>query len=195
MAVEGRRGCGYRKVGGLYLVTDAGTLTLCDRMPIKLESCKHCEEMGFHCGFKPARGFTWVIPEKILGGNHTFKTRNWLVRNQLCPEDNCAVCRPELMGDRAGLLWINTKHYTPGSFISEAAEMGMSRRIAAIPRGFKVGETWVMFAQRDRGIFLALRPTRLEKLVKMSEYDAVKDKLLKQGITPIRVPDSDKDHK
>jgi hypothetical protein len=52
-----------------------------------------------------------------------------------------------------------------------------------------------MFAQRDRGIFLALKPTHLEKLVKMSEYDKVKDKLLKQGITPIRVPDSDKDHK
>jgi hypothetical protein len=158
--------------------------------------------MGFHCGFKPARGWTWVIPDKILDGPHLIERRVpklygllYDIEWDACPEDYCAVCRPALMGERAGLLWINTKHYTPGSFISESAEMGMSRRIAAIPRGFKLGETWVMFAQRDRGIFLALRPTRLEKLVKMSEYDKVKDKLLKQGITPIRVPDSDKDHK
>jgi hypothetical protein len=160
MAVESKRGCGYRKVGGLYIVTKPGILTLCDRMPIKLEACKHCEEMGFNCGFKPARGWTWVVPEKLLKGDHYIPKYKpgavvevedkrkglfaklfskpilspGLITQKLCPEDHCAVCRPALMGERAGLLWINPKHYTPGSFIGESAEMGMSRRIAAIFR-------------------------------------------------------------
>ena len=77
MAVEQKRGCGYRKVGGLYMVTDPGTLTLCDRMTIKLEPCEHCEAMGFSCGFKPARGWTWVMPEKLLGGDHYIEAQVW----------------------------------------------------------------------------------------------------------------------
>jgi hypothetical protein len=54
---------------------------------------------------------------------------------------------PHELGDRAGLLWIGAKFYKSAeAFDREAAELGVSRRISAIPRGFKMGETWILFA-------------------------------------------------
>lgn len=48
---------------------------------------------------------------------------------------------------RAGLLWIGEQFYkSPAAFTEEADRMGISRRIAAVPRGFKVGETWILLA-------------------------------------------------
>jgi hypothetical protein len=50
-------------------------------------------------------------------------------------------------GLRAGLLWIGAAFYpTPEAFMEEAQRMGVSRRISAVPRDFKVGETWVALA-------------------------------------------------
>ena len=50
---------------------------------------------------------------------------------------------------KAGLLWIGEQFYpTPGEFTREAEELGISRRISAVPRDFKLGETWVLFAHR-----------------------------------------------
>ena len=47
----------------------------------------------------------------------------------------------------AGLLWIGEKFYkTPAEFDAEAMQLGVSRRIHAIPRQFKVGETWILLA-------------------------------------------------
>ena len=64
MAVEAKRGCGYRKVGGLYLVSD-GLGIPCDRLPITLEVCPCCG-----AGIKPARGWTWVDVPTLVKGNH-----------------------------------------------------------------------------------------------------------------------------
>jgi hypothetical protein len=45
------------------------------------------------------------------------------------------------------MIWIGEKFYkTPADFDREGAELGISRRIAAVPRGFKIGETWVLLA-------------------------------------------------
>jgi hypothetical protein len=49
--------------------------------------------------------------------------------------------------ERAGLLWIGAAFYpTPGDFMREAAALGVSRRIPAIPRGFRLGVDWVLMA-------------------------------------------------
>jgi RecJ-like exonuclease len=132
--------------------------------------------------------------------------------------------------------------------------MGLSRRISAIPRNFKVGETWVLLAHpkamsepgtescpscngagevseesedhtpTDRGdevrtttvevkcdrcdgkgtldvtvsvpgIFTLWKPSRIEKICKESERNSeAVAKLIEQGITPVFVPDDDKDH-
>src|SRR5256885_1602330 len=60
VSVEGARGCGYRKEGGLYLVS--GELSEpCPLLPFETSVCPTCGE-----GVKPARGFTWVDGEKFI---------------------------------------------------------------------------------------------------------------------------------
>jgi hypothetical protein len=108
--------------------------------------------------------------------------------------------------------WIGESFYpTPTSFAVEAGTLGISRRIVAIPRNFKLGETWVFIAHPKvkevvdattgdvewmGGVFRIFRPTRIEKIVKQSEFEDEKAmaKLREQGITPVPVPDSDRDH-
>lgn len=206
MAVEPKRGCGYRKVGGMYLVSGPGA-TFCDRLPILLEVCPFCGQ-----GIKQSRGWTWVDPEKLFNGVH-------LINNQLCPEVGCPVCRPAEAGEKAGLLWVGAKFYSPNSFMTEARHLGVSKRIAAIPRGFEVGKTWIFLAHPEAGsipdeentengalfpamksvpgIFTAYRPTRIEQIVTETEFQDAEamERLRKRGITPVSVPDDDPDHR
>jgi hypothetical protein len=214
MAVEPRRGCGFRKIGGLYLVS-GGVGVVCDRLPIPLEVCPTCGH-----GIKQTRGFTWVNAAELVGGVHP----------QCADEFACPLCMaPHELG-RCGLLWIGEQFYkTPADFDREAAELGVSRRISAIPRGFKVGETWILFAhpkavlsyvevesdnplvavlESERllflekrrvfkpGIFKVWRPARIEKILPESlRGSAEAADLAAVGITPVFVPDDDPDHR
>lgn len=60
MAIEARRGCGYRKVGGIYLV-GGGIGVPCDRLPYPLTVCPCCSQ-----GVKQGRGWTWVTVGKLF---------------------------------------------------------------------------------------------------------------------------------
>jgi hypothetical protein len=212
-AVERRRGCGFRKVGGTYLVSE-GQGVPCDRLPIQLDVCPVCSH-----GFKQARGWTWVDLFGLVGGDHL-----------LCKDraHRCPVCVDVREVGKAGLIWIGEKFYPkPEDFMAEGEAMGFSRRVHALPRGFKVGETWVLLAHPKTvrtfkdpeiipegaimslefggvptkqevflpGIFTLWRPSRIEKIFKESERDsdAVKAEIEK-GVTPVFVPDDDKDH-
>lgn len=196
MAQEAKRACGYRKRGGLYLCS-SGLGSPCCKMPIFLDICPTCNG-----GIKQSRGFQWIDPKPFMPPGECTQ------RNKLCP---CA--RPEMFGDRVGLIWIGTQFYPrPTDFMAEVHRMGMSRRIQAVPRGFKIGETWVFLAHpRIRevtdatddtktewrgGIFHICRPDRIEKII--TETDAADEaemaKLAKVGITPVVVPDDDRDH-
>lgn len=131
MAVEAKRGCGYRKIGGLYLVSGPGGMP-CDRLPISLDVCPVCSH-----GFKQARGFTWTDVAGLVGGIHP----------NCQDEFPCPLCMATGDMGKAGLLWIGEKFYkTPEDFDRESAHLGVSRRIHALPRGFKVGETWILLA-------------------------------------------------
>lgn len=103
---------------------------------------------------------------------------------------------------RAGLLWVGEAFYpTPDDFSTEAARQGISRRIHQIPREFKLGETWVLFAHRktiDRptledpkakwpGIFHTFKPTEIQYVVKGTESEDELEAMAKRGITPVRV--------
>lgn len=213
MAVEARRGCGYRKVGGLYLMGH-GSGVPCDRLPLPLTVCPCCG-----AGIKQARGFTWVDVNALVGGVH---------RN--CRDEfPCPLCMATSGMGRAGLIWIGEKFYsTPGEFVREADQQGISRRVAAVPRGFKVGETWILLAHPKgapcgqcagagligRGldsspcdqcagsgkvpaIFRVFRPYAVEKIVTATQArdEAAMDELRKKGITPVIVPDDDPDHR
>lgn len=188
MAIEPRRGCGYRKVGGLYLVGD-GPSAECCRLPLRLTVCPCCS-----AGIKQTRGWTWINPVLMFGESY---------------RPDCNVCpagNPARMGERAGLLWIGERFYaTPEHFNAEARALGISRRIAAVPRGFKVGETWVLLAHpkackpdaegHTAGVFRIFRPSRIEKILTQSQATEEElDKLRERGITPVIVPDDDPDH-
>jgi hypothetical protein len=223
MAIEARRGCGYRKVGGLYLCSDGGGVA-CDRLPIPCEVCPTCGH-----GIKQARGWTWIDVAAFVGGVH----------RDCSDQFACPLCMATSEMGKAGLIWIGERFYkTPFAFASEAAELGVSRRIKVIPRNFVVGETWILLAHprvihvpgcancdheptvhnSNTGelipacgvvgcmckgwasrylpaIFKVWRPSRVERLFWESQRDS--DEVMesmKKGIIPIFVPDGDKDH-
>ncbi len=122
--IEPRRGCGYRKPGGLYFV-GAATGAPCCRLPIPLTVCPCCGE-----GIKQARGFTWISPQ-LLGDPLT-----------------CA-CPMAALKNNLGLLWVGEKFYpTTREFTRESETQGISKRIACVPRDFVIGKHWIALAHR-----------------------------------------------
>ena len=191
MAVEKVRGCGYRKVGGLYLI--GGIMNApCDRLPITLTVCETCG-----AGIKVGKGFTKINPFK-LWGNHPMETvtpisglvtvdkgDNAELRMQCHDPESCYVCYPT---DGVGFIMrCGEKFYTMDSFMNEARAMGVSKRIPFIPRELKVGETPIFLVHKKAGwkyedvpdgkngqkrmvvpcdgIFSAFIPMRIEQLV------------------------------
>lgn len=179
-----KRGCGWRKPGGIYLVS-AGLAAPCGKLPIPLTVCPTCGN-----GVKPARGWTWI--------------------------DGTTLAKCPMSGTpKVGLLWVGDKFYSPDTFTREAAQQGVSRRISTIPKDFKLGETWVWFAHRKAitepcpdcketstskckrcdgdgsiytaGIFHAFKPTAIEYVVKGDESDEELERIVKRGITPVRI--------
>lgn len=178
---EGPRGCGFRKVGGLYLVS-GGLPAPCGRLPMEMKVCPCCGE-----GIKPARAWTWIDPD--------------LFTKDLppCEADHCKRCPLSgHHGRKAGLLWIGEKFYpTPESFAKESRRLGISRRIVAVPKGFKPGKTWVLLGHRkgiekekdefSPAIVFAFKPERIEQVVSGEETDDELNKIIKRGIVPVKV--------
>src|SRR5208282_5175130 len=146
VAVEAKRGCGYRKVGGLYLVGDVGGIP-CDRLPIPLEICSCCGQ-----GIKQGRGWQWVDIAGLVGGDHMVPD---ILYKDGVPESGfaatmhpcgcflgvCPLCSNVAALGKGGLLWIGQQFYpTIEAFEAEARKLGISRRISTVPRGFEVGK-------------------------------------------------------
>jgi hypothetical protein len=113
-------------------------------LPILLDRCPTCS-----AGIKQTRGWTWINGAALLEG-------------RACDADPeyCATCPLTIGGDfgpsrraaieRVGLMWVGKRFYaTPEQFNDEASAMGISRRIAQVPKGFKVGESWVWLAHGE----------------------------------------------
>ena len=113
-----------------------------------------------------------------------------------------------------GLMFVGKKFYTPEKFIKEAKKMGISKRIATIPKELELGKTWVLLAHMEAGeklvdateeltrgnktidgkceikvpaIFYVFVPKRIVKLitpVEAKDKDLVEN-LEKRGITPL----------
>lgn len=199
-SIEPIRGCGYRKVGGLYLV-GSGITHICDRLPFNLPSlCPTCGS-----GIKPHRGFQWINPTTLLS-NHKPPCS--------CPP-LCRVCYPT--PDPSGLMWVGNKYYTPSSFTSEAQLLGVSKRISHVPKNLVLNKTVIYLAHRKAGsvtvdvptllksklkqtkpypaIFYAFIPTRIEKLLWESEASPdVLSTLKSKNITPVIIPDNKTAH-
>jgi len=210
-SVEGARGCGYRKGGGLYMVS--GKLSEpCELLPIPLHVCPTCGE-----GVKQSRGFTWILPDPLLGP----RDHGSSLHNQICPLGGPMLREKWSEGERAGLIWIGEAYYkTPREFMDEAARMGVSRRIPAVPRGFKVGEHWVALAHpkairqtchcprhefgaelpdpaceacrgtgytESPGVITFFMPTAVEYVVKGDESEEELDALEERGLRLVKV--------
>lgn len=190
---EGRRGCGWRKEGGMYLMKD-GPSSECGRLPIPCETCPCCER-----GIKQARGWTWIDGDEIMRASPECSLKDEPTCN------TCAVNRlaKEGMG-RVGLIWIGERYYpTVGHFEREAEKMGVSRRMSALPRDFILGETYVLLAhpkailthppevgqdiEYEPGIFKIFKPERIEIVVNGEEPDEVIDGYIKRGLTPVKI--------
>lgn len=192
--IEGKRGCGYRKKGALYLVS-TGPFYSCGRLPVKLDVCPCCGS-----GFKPARGFTWIDGDKIakMAKKKTCGLKGKNIVCMTCPLSDDS----KVEFGKAGLIWIGTKFYSHKSiFALEAAIMGISRRINFVPHGFKIGETWIFLAHRKGyeimefgkdpefypGIFQVFQPTAIEIICDGTETDEEIEKFRKRGLTPVIV--------
>ena len=214
MAVEERRGCGFRKVGGMYLCGEFIS-SPCDRMPFPLTTCPVCGQ-----GIKVTRGFTQVNPYRL-----------WAIHRD-CKDHfrPCFLCDPQ--DEPAYIMSVGEKYYkTPQDFVREALAMGISKRIPFIPKGLELGKTVIYLAhpkacevresavlqqamaiveesqtnqprlletervEKKLGIFCAFIPKRVEKLIWESELtDEKREQLEKRGISPVPIPDGDADH-
>jgi hypothetical protein len=209
--IDAERGCGWRKPGGLYLIS-GGVSSPCGLLPIPLATCPTCS-----CGIKPTRGWTWIDPLALSAGKGCSAAPGY-----------CFGCSLSRLNGKHGLLWIGGSFYErPQDWTDEAIRLGVSRRIAAVPKDFKLGETWVFVAHRDTdrrhcgtcdgtgkqldsnniilegapactackgegsqpvaAIFHAFLPTAIEYVVKGDETEDQLDKLIARGITPVQV--------
>jgi len=168
---EGKRGCGYRTPGaggvGIYLVGD-GVFDPCARIPYPLTVCPCCGE-----GVRQGMGLTWINPSKLFAPE-LFPT---------CPKKACK-CFMNTTIDRAGLMWVGVKYYpTTTSFSSECADMGISKKIGAVPHNFKFGKDVIYLAHPRAitdytkpddpyvpGVFMVFRPTGVDLVIE-SEND------------------------
>lgn len=187
MAIESKRGCGYRKVGGTYVVS-GNFWASCDRLPFPLTVCPCCGE-----GYRPSRSLREIDPRGMLGGKH---------EPCIC-KTNCYICNPGKLYsyedeslDKVShyLEWIGGNFYKDHStFISEAQKLGISRRLKnGVPRGVVVGKSVFYLAHRDilftkrsnaakgftrqlfekgPGIFMAFVTQRIEHICTQSEFD------------------------
>lgn len=159
MAQEAKRGCGFRAVGGLYFVSGALGF-VCDRLPYNLSVCSTCGQ-GLHVTRAPMR----VDAEKLFGKHFrmfpTNQTKTYvedhkvidapLVDMKECEEFAvCPFCNPTKMKS-AWLMGVGRKYYTPRSFMEEANKLGVSKRIHAVPKEFKLGESWILLTHPDAG--------------------------------------------
>lgn len=137
---EKERGCGFRKAGGLYLMSGKASAP-CGKLPFELTICPCCS-----AGIKPCRSWTWIDAAKLMRNIRC--TLQTAMASQGCPD--CPVGSANLQNmTHVGLLWIGEKYYpTPAKFLEEANRLGVSRRLPAIPNDFVVGETWVLYAHR-----------------------------------------------
>lgn len=204
---EGPRGCGHRKSGGLYLVSD-GLGEPCGKLPLPLHRCPTCSG-----GIKPSRGWTWIAPAPLFADAACHRGLECIG----CPLSTPGA-PPLLDGSRHGLLWIGEQFYkTVASWVTEVEHMGVSRRISAVPKGFEIGKTWVFVAHRlacivpcecvdeegksealcdecggsgrvhGPGIFHVFKPKQMQYVCHGDETDREIDDLEKRGIVPVLI--------
>ena len=199
--IDSKRGCGWRTPGGLYMIT-AGEALSCGLLPLMLHNCPACGH-----GFKPTRSYQPIEPARL-----------WLDLPERCGLEICGSCPlafPHIATlGKAWLMWCGKSYYpTPESWLKEAREQGVSRRINAIPKGFMLGHSWVFMAhekavptadlfQREGyepgeitgAVYSVFKPEAIQYVVKGDEPEDELERMRERGITPVHVVrDTDKE--
>jgi hypothetical protein len=133
------------------------------------------DQLGLQCPLLPARltalvpriGWTWIDPDSLLPHH-----RSWRKGDQIRDPGNfpCPLREPGLLGERAGLLWIDDARYPSAQdWIDEARVCGPSLQVASVPDGFSLGQTWVLVAHRAAfgnapGVIHVFQPTRVDEV-------------------------------
>ena len=191
LRIDPRRRGGWRRPG-LYLVAD-GPAPPCGKLPVPLDVCPACG-----AGARPSPGWTWINATALLAGRECKGGTGSTGKASATPKTSCGNCVLRGPLGRAGLLWIGSRYYpTPEDFSREAREVGIARRIARVPRGFAVGETWILLAHRRAivhadGSFSAAAfdlfvPRGIEYVVTGDESDERLRAMAARGIRPVRV--------
>lgn len=217
MAVEKRRGCGFRVVHGLYITSGPLSFT-CDRLPIPTNLCKCCG--NFVREFQGVQSFK---PLELLGNHGVCEMCEKFPRDGIheCSHTNCTdpltcmACfpRPAPEETKDFMMWVGRSYYTKDTFTAEAALLGVSKRIASngVPIGMVPNQSWIFLAMRNimdddivmvdgqkkraHGIFMVFRIQKLEYLIWESEAtDEYVEHLEDLGLSPVIIPDGDEDH-
>lgn len=150
MAVERKRGCGYRHVHGIYLVGGLFTIP-CDRLPFPIRPCPVCGS-GPHftrglAEIDPLAMFgTHDVPVKVFAGEPGLEAE---IKKVNCYDKfrPCIMCDPS--HDLAYILGVGEQFYpTPKHFMEEARVQGVSKRIAQVPKHLVPGKTVIYLAHR-----------------------------------------------
>lgn len=184
--VEQQRGCGFKKPGGLYLIGGASSSSCC-QLPFPLTVCKCCGQ-----GIKFSRGFTWITTDLFPG---TCSEKIGSIAFDKCILSDCS--------HRMGLMWVGESFYkTPSHFMTEAWKLGISKRIAAVPRDCEPGKTWIALTHKKcitsypdsggdpvmlPGVFMLFKVMAIQYVVRDTDSEKELQKLQDNGIELIRV--------
>jgi hypothetical protein len=188
------RCCGKRKVGGLYIYC-GGIGSICYRLPIPIpDACPCCGEQ-----LRQLRSVRIINPKQLWGDCDKKATEH------PCHTFKCRACFPP---EKAGLMWVG-KEYTPEQFIEEALKYGVSKRIPAIPKQLKIGDSLFLvhnnaLSEKDEngvkrdsrtGLFFVATITEFQKIVneKQAEDGEYIQSIVDQGITPVLELESDEE--
>lgn len=185
-----KRKCGERKPGGFYLV---GGIPVGDNG--WLPRAVRCA-----CGIqfiKPSRNVQTVVPYDVFP--------------ELRPESKDPRKFHSFKPlEKVWVITLDADHYkTPGDWLEEAENQGISRRLKEIPRGFKIGESWVFIMHgkvfkrevvidegllteetktvNEPGIICVFRPRAIEYVVHGTETNEELIALAERGVTPVKV--------
>jgi hypothetical protein len=173
---------GHKWIGRVYNTDDGARFTWSELIPgtlgvhglIELHVCPVC-----NAGVKQTRAWTWVKPAQFLAGAAPCVQEHSLHRTDPCGSCPLSTRRLESL-DKCGLIWIGEKFYpTAADFMDEATRLGVSRRIPAIPRNFKLGETWVLVAH-PKGVRLSPTDPRVTA-EELEELQQVNLELMEAG--------------
>ncbi len=162
---------------------------------MSIPTCDKCNRPLLH----PIRGIQKFNPNQVFG-----ECTGFITGCDSCGASRVSgmlpLCNPPAKGY---IIWVGEAYYdTPDTFLNEAIEMGISRKIRAVPKDLKIGDyVYVGFRKavptdetgRDGlrifapGVFSVFPVRRIEKLLteEQQQDQTYISRLVEKGITPV----------